>query len=244
MHIVVAGGTGVEGRFVVEQASEAGHEVTVVSRTKGTDLMTGAGLDPAIRPGSVVIDVSKVVTISAKKAVHFHETATRHLLAAEQRAGAAHHIALSIVGIDRVPLGYYKGKLRQEEVISTGGVPWTVLRATQFHEFPAQVVASLSGPIVPVPRVLSRTVAAREVAEELLRLAAGDPVGRAADFGGPETAYLPDLVRRFLRSRGSHRAVLPVPVPGPRDGLLPTADGPRGRQTFEEWLAKSGTLET
>lgn len=243
MHIAVAGGTGLVGRFVVEQARAAGHEVAVLSRTKGVELTTGAGLDAALTAGSVVIDVSNVQALTAAKSIGFFEAATRHLLEAEQRAGGAHHVALSIVGIDRVKLGYYQGKLRQEDVIRAGGVPWTVLRATQFHEFPAQLVARSSGPVVPAPRLLSRTVAAREVATELLRLATGDPVGMAPEMAGPQTAYLPDLVRRFLRSRGSHRVVVPAPIPGPRDGLLPTGDGPRGRQTFDEWLAESGTLD-
>jgi uncharacterized protein YbjT (DUF2867 family) len=237
MHIAVAGGTGLVGRFVVDQARAAGHEVTVLSRTKGTDLMTGAGLEKALQPGSAVIDVSNVKAVGKKKSVEFFEAATRHLLEAEQRVGAAHHIALSIVGIDRVRLGYYQGKLRQEEVIRGGTVPWTVLRATQFHEFAAQTAARSPGPIVPVPRMQSQTVAAREVAAELVRLATAEPVGAAPDLAGPEVAYLPDLVRRFLRSRGSRRIVLPVPMPGPRNGLLPTSDGPRGRQTFDEWLA-------
>jgi uncharacterized protein YbjT (DUF2867 family) len=237
MHIAVAGGTGLVGRFVVDQARAAGHEVTVLSRTKGTDLLTGAGLDKAIQPGSAVIDVSNVQAVGKRKSVQFFETATRHLLDAEQRVGAAHHVALSIVGIDRVRLGYYQGKLRQEEVIRAGAVPWTVLRATQFHEFTAQTVARSTGPIVPAPRMQTQTVAAREVAAELVRLATAEPVGAAPDIAGPEVSFLPDLVRRFLHSRGSRRVVLPVPMPGPRNGLLPTTDGPRGKQTFEEWLA-------
>ncbi len=239
MHIAVAGGTGVVGRFVVERARQEGHEVAVLSRTKGVDLTTGAGLDTALRPGSVVIDVANVQALGARKSARFFELATRNLLSAEQRVGAAHHVALSIVGIDRVKIGYYQGKLRQEEVISSGAVPWTVLRATQFHEFTAQVAARTPGPFVAAPRMRSQTVAAREVAAELVRLATGDPVGRAPDLAGPEVGYLPDQVRSFLRSRGSYRLVLPVPIPGPRDGLLPTADGPRGRQTFAEWLAES-----
>jgi uncharacterized protein YbjT (DUF2867 family) len=239
MHLAVAGGTGLVGRFVVDQARQAGHEVAVLSRTKGVDLTTGAGLDAVLRPDSVVIDVANVHALGARRSARFFETSTRHLLAAEQRAGAAHHVALSIVGIDRVTLGYYRGKLRQEEVIRAGSVPWTVLRATQFHEFTAQTAARVAGPVVPAPRMRCQTVAAREVAAELLRLATGDPVGRAPDLAGPEVAYLPDLVRSFLRSRGSHRVVVPVPVPGPRDGLLPTSDGPRGTQTFADWLEAS-----
>lgn len=242
MHIAVAGGTGLVGRFLVGQAQQAGHEVTVLSRAKGVDLTTGAGLDGALRGDSVVVDVSNVVAVAERRSVAFFEAATRHLLDAEKRAGAAHHVALSIVGIDRVRLGYYQGKLRQEELIRAGSVPWTVLRATQFHEFPAQLVARATGPVVPAPRMQTQTVAAREVAVELLRLATGEPAGMAPEIAGPEIAYLPDLVRRYLHARGSHRVVVPVPLPGPRDGLLPRADGPRGKQTFDEWLDEAGTL--
>lgn len=239
MHLAVAGGTGLVGRFVVDQARAAGHEVAVLSRTKGVNLTTGAGIETALRPGSVVIDVSNVVAVGARKSIRFFDTATRHLLDAERRVGAAHHVALSIVGIDRVRLGYYQGKARQEEIIAAGAVPWTVLRATQFHEVCAQTAARSPGPIVPAPRMLAQTVAAREVATELLRLAVGEPGGRAPDLAGPQVAYLPDLIRRFLRSRGSRRLVVPIPVPAPRDGLLPTTEGPRGEQTFDDWLAES-----
>lgn len=239
MHLAIAGGTGMVGRQVVEQARTAGHDVTVLSRSNGHDLLTGRGLDDALRNGSVVIDVSNVAAVSKARSIRFFETATRNLLAAEERAGARHHVALSIVGIDRVRLGYYLGKLRQEEVVRAGTVPWTVLRATQFHEFPAQLAARSRGPVVPAPRLQSQTVAAREVAAELLRLAVGEPAGMAPELAGPDVAYLPDVVRGYLRARGMRRLVLPLPMPGPADGLLPQSAGPRGTQTFDEWLAEA-----
>ena len=177
------------------------------------------------------------MALGARKSVRFFETATRHLLDAEQRAGAAHHVALSIVGIDRVRLGYYRGKLRQEEVISAGSVPWTVLRATQFHEFPAQTAARVPGPLVPAPRMRTQTVAAREVAAELVRLATGEPVGRAPDIAGPEIAYLPDLLRRFLRARGGRTGWwcrYPCPAP-PTVCCRPTTARAGGRPSTSGW---------
>jgi uncharacterized protein YbjT (DUF2867 family) len=244
MRLVVAGGTGCVGRFVVEAARGAGHEVGVISRATGTDLVSGTGLAEALQGADAVIDVSNYLGVSRSKSMQFFATATGNLLAAGAKAGVGHHVALSIVGIDRVPLGYYAGKLRQEEVLAGGDVPWTVLRATQFHEFPAQFLARLKGPLVAVPRMRSATVAAREVAEHLLELAAGPAMGRAPDLAGPQVHQMADLIRRLVRALGQRRLVLPVRLPGRAGagmaggGLLPTGAGPRGRQTFDEWLAE------
>ena len=245
MIIAVAGGTGVVGRHVVAVAREAGHEPVVLSRARGTDLLTGVGLVEALLPAQVLIDVSNTRSITKAGSVGFFEAATTKLLAAGREAGIQHHVALSIVGIDRVASGYYEGKRRQEGLVIAGAVPWTILRATQFHEFPAQLLARLRGPVAPVPEMRTQPVAAREVAEHLVRLATGDPVGQAPDLAGPQVHDLPDLVRRLLNSRGQRRLVVPVRSPGPvgtamaTDGLLPQSDGPRGVQTFDEWLVAS-----
>ena len=243
MRIAVAGGTGVVGRYVTGHAREHGHDVVVMSRTKGVDLSTGDGLARALDGVEVVIDVSNVAAMSARKSIAFFDTATRHLLAAEQSAGVAHHVALSIVGVDRVPFGYYAGKLAQEAAIAAGSVPWTVLRATQFHEFAAQVLGRVAGPIVPVEKMRTATVAATEVAEHLVRLATAAPAGLATELAGPEVHELPDLVRRELRHQGRRRIVVPVKQPGEAgrlmadDALLPAGDCVRGMLTFDEWLA-------
>lgn len=231
------------GRHVVSVASAAGHETVVVSRSRGVDVLSGSGLDEALHGVDAVVDVSNVVATSRARAVRFFGTATQNLLAAGARAGVTHHVALSIVGIDRVPLGYYAGKLRQEEVLAAGPLPWTVLRATQFHEFPGQLIDRMPGPVVAVPRMRSATVAAHEVAAQLVSLAVAPARGRAPDLGGPEVREMRDLVRAVLRVRGRRRLVLPVRLPGrvgremAGDGLLPGPDAVRGTQTFDDWLA-------
>ncbi|WP_236655525.1 SDR family oxidoreductase [Streptacidiphilus carbonis] len=243
MRVAVAGGTGVVGRLVVAALEAEGHEAVVLSRSKGVDLTTGAGLDRALDGVGAVIDVSNTITIRRSTAVSFFERAAGHLLAAGTKAGVSHHVALSIVGCDRVGLGYYAGKVRQEELVLAGPVPGSVLRATQFHEFAAQLLER-GGPMpfVLAPRMRSQPVAASEVATALVELATGDPVGMAPDLAGPEVREMSDLVRAVLRARGSRRPVLSPRLPGAvgramlGSGLLPSAPGPRGTQTFEQWL--------
>ncbi|TWG12376.1 SDR family oxidoreductase [Actinoplanes teichomyceticus] len=244
MRMAVAGGTGMIGRLVVGQARAAGHEAVVIARSAGVDVTTGAGLDEALRGADVVIDVTNIATMNRGVATRFFETVTRTLQEAERRAGVTHHVLLSIVGVDRVPWGYYRAKLRQEEVALAGGVPATVLRATQFHEFAVQSLTRFPGPVAVVPRMLSQPVAAREVAAELVRLAAGPPLGMAPEMAGPEPVPLADMVRRAARRHGPRKLVLGVPMPGragramATGGNLPDRPGVRGTQTFGQWLAE------
>jgi uncharacterized protein YbjT (DUF2867 family) len=246
MELAVVGGTGLVGRLVAEAARAAGHRPVVLARSTGVDVTTGAGLDDALQGAEVVIDVSNLTTIRRRQSVAFFEAGTRQLLAAGQRAGVRHHVALSIVGIDRVDLGYYDGKRRQEALVLAGDVPGSVVRATQFHEFAAQLLARSGGPVGFVPRMLTQPIAAREVADLLVDLAAGNPVGMAPDVAGPEQLEMVDMVRRLLRARGSRRVVVPVRLPGAvgramaTGGLLPSGPGPRNGQTFGEWLAAAG----
>ena len=234
------------GRHVVAALTSGGHEPIVLARSRGVDLVTGKGLDEALVGVAAVVDVSNVVTTRRATSVAFFSAATNHLLAAGQRAGVAHHVALSIVGIDRVDYGYYEGKRRQEELVLGGPVPARVLRATQFHEFPAQVLSAVPGPIAPVIRMRIQPVAAREVAAALAALAVGDAVGLAPELAGPQEHELVDLARRVLKARGQRRVVFPFRMPGAagRDlaggGVLPQSSGRRGTQTFDEWLAADG----
>jgi uncharacterized protein YbjT (DUF2867 family) len=247
-HVAVAGGTGAVGRHVVGALTQAGHEVTVIARSAGVDLLTGKGLTEALEPASVVIDVSNPRSSSKRKAVRFFGQGTANLLAAERQAGVHHHVALSIVGSDRVDLGYYFGKRRQEELIRAGDIPWTILRATQFHEFPAQLAERVPGPVLPVPVMTTQPVAAKEVAQVLAELAVADPAGRVTEMSGPQVHQMPDLARRLLHARGSHRAVLPVRLPGrvgrdlAGDGLLPAGEGRRGTLTFDRWLDQDAAV--
>ncbi|MFC6258469.1 SDR family oxidoreductase, partial [Kocuria oceani] len=161
MRIAVAGGTGVVGRHVVETARGRGHEVVVLARSQGVDLSTGAGLDLA--GVQAVVDVTSIRTTSGRSATRFFTEVTRHLLAAERAAGVGHHLVLSIVGLDDAPYGYYAGKAAQERLVQAGEVPWTLLRATQFHEFAGQVHERMRlGPVALVPAMRSQPIAARE----------------------------------------------------------------------------------
>ena len=245
MRVAVAGGTGLVGRHVVEALRGAGHDPVVLARSCGVDLTSGTGLDQALIGVDVVVDVSNVFTASRRVSVAFFTASTQHLLDAGRRAGVRHHVALSIVGVDRVDTGYYAGKLAQEELVLAGPLPATVLRATQFHEFAGQLLARSHGPLAVVPRMRVQPVAAREVGQALVGIVLTGPAGRAPDLAGPAEHELVDLARQVLRAHRSRRRVLPVRLPG-RAGqamasgaLLPVGVGPgqRGRQSFAEWLA-------
>jgi len=242
MRIAVAGGTGRVGRLVVEAAGSSGHEPVVLARSAGVDLTTGAGLDAALAGVAAVIDVSDPATTSRRKATAFYERAAEHLLPAEQRAGIRHHVVLSIVGIDRLELGYYRAKQRQEALAMAGPVPASVLRATQFHEFTLQV-SERGGRFALAPVMRSQPIAAREVAAALLELALSEPAGLVPELAGPRAEDMAVLVSRVVRAGPKRRIVVPVRLPGrlgramAGGALLPKGPGPRGQQTFDEWFA-------
>jgi uncharacterized protein YbjT (DUF2867 family) len=270
MRVAVAGGTGVVGRHVVELLGAAGHDAVVLTRSTGHDLSapdaaaaaTDGARPDAAAPGSAparaprglaaaldgcaaVIDVSSISTTSAAASTAFFGAVTRNLLAAERAAGVPHHLALSIVGAAAAPSAYYAGKKLQEDLVTAQPGGWSILRATQFHEFAAQMAQQgRMGPIQVVPTMRSQPVAAAEVAEELVEIALGEPRGLDRDLGGPREENMADMVRRYLAATGHKRPVLQVPLPGAwgtalRDGTLLTAPGARlGRQGFAEWLAE------
>ena len=244
MKVAVAGGTGLLGRLVVAELERRGDVPVVLARSHGVDLTTGAGLGRALRGVTTVIDVSNVTTVSRRRAVAFFTAATTHLLGAADRAGVRHVVALSIVGADTVDFGYYLGKRRQEELLAAGPVPWTLLRATQFHEFAGQLVDRSPGPVVVVPRMASRPVAAREVAARLVELAHSAPRGVAEPMAGPEELDMAGLVRRWLRATGRRRVVLSVRLPGragaafASGGLLPRPPFVTGTETAGEHLSR------
>ncbi|SDO53188.1 Uncharacterized conserved protein YbjT, contains NAD(P)-binding and DUF2867 domains [Nakamurella panacisegetis] len=243
MRVAVAGGTGLLGRKVVGALQDAGHGSVVLARSAGVDITTGQGLDEALAGVDTLIDVSNVTTIGRAKSVRFFTSASRHLLDSGRRAGVRHHVALSIVGVDRVDFGYYQGKRAQEELVLGSGAPVSVLRATQFHEFAGQFLDRGRGPAL-VPRMRSQPIAAAEVAQALVELAAGEPVGRTPDLAGPRVEDMIAMVRAVNAHRGRPRFILPIRFPGRAgtamagDGLLPLQDGPRGRQTFTQWLGE------
>lgn len=244
MRIAIAGGTGTVGRHAVDAARERGHEVVVLTRSNGIDLVSGDGLADALDGVDAVIDTSNLNSTSAKAATEFFTSVTRNLLAAETAAGVRHHVALSIVGIDRAPYGYYAAKLAQERAVEAGEVPWTILRAMQFHEFAGQMLQGLTlGGLHLAPRVRTQPIAAREVGERLVELAEGAPSGHAPDLAGPREERLEDMIRRLAAATGVRGPVIPVSLPMKqfaamrRGDTLPGPGATIGRQTFDEWLA-------
>lgn len=237
--VLVAGGTGTLGRAVVEQLLASGADVRVLSRGRRRhrhsdvehvrgDLRTGAGLDAA---------VSGVATI-VQCAEHVH-----HLVAAAKQAGTPHLLYTSIVGADRVSV--YRRKVADEQLIATSGVPWSVLRATQFHDLIAVLLRMLAKPpVLMVPAGWSfQPVDVREVGDRLARLALGEPVGRAPDFGGPQIRAISDLARSYLAMVGKRRPILPVWLPGQvfrayRAGGHLAPEHAAGTITFEQYLTE------
>lgn len=239
--VAVAGGTGVVGTHVVDAARRRGHRVRVLSRSNGVDL-AGAG-PPDLAGIEVVIDVASVATGSARASRAFFGSVTRNLVAAGRAAGVRHHIALSVVGIESVPGGYYAGKLLQERLLRESGVGWTLLRATQFHEFARQGHGQVRvGPWRVVPAMTAQPVAAAEVAERLVALAEAGPAGRVPDLGGPQRLRTVDMLRAYSATTDRPARFVSVPVPGRvgralREGALTCGDGAdRGALTFEAWL--------
>ncbi|KRA24411.1 3-beta hydroxysteroid dehydrogenase [Microbacterium sp. Root61] len=243
MKIAVAGGTGTVGAPLVQIALARGHEVTVLSRATGVDLRTGGGLPARLDGIDVLIDVLSVPTVSAEESTAFFSATTGTLLEAERTAATPHHLALSIVGIDRAPDAYYAGKVAQEKLIVESDVPWTILRATQFHEFAGQMFDRAKlGPLHVAPKMRTQPIAAAEVAAHLVDLAEAAPAGRVTDLAGPREESLVEMVRAYARSRGTKGWIPAIGLPGAfgkaqRDGsLLPGPDAVLGTQTFAEWM--------
>jgi uncharacterized protein YbjT (DUF2867 family) len=241
MKVAVAGGTGVVGRLTVEAVRGNGDEPVVLARSTGVELVSGNGLDEALAGAGAVIDVSNIASTRASVVSEFFEATSRNLMRAAAEAGVGHIVALSIVGVDHVPFGYYEGKLRQEEVLAGSPVPVSILRAAQFHEFPGQYLARSSGRFVVVPKWRTQPVAAREVATALAALATASPV-EMSELAGPREENMADLLRQVLAERGERRRVIEVRVPGAGGRAMATGGGlpgpgvRLGTQTFADWL--------
>lgn len=243
MKIAVAGGTGTVGRLVVERAREARHDVAVLSRAAGVDLRDRASVERALAGADALVDVASVGTTSAATSTEFFAAASGNLLAAAASAGVGHAVLLSIVGVDRNPNGYYAGKVLQEQLFEDSAVPWSILRATQFHEFAGQVAAQARlGPLQLAPRARVQPVAAAEVAARLVDIAVAGPQGRVSDLAGPREERLDRMIRAWVRRDGPRRLVIPVSIPGAqmrgmREGLaLPGPGATIAGPSFDAWL--------
>lgn len=250
MRIAVAGATGKIGTLTVAALERDGHDVARISRSLGVDLSTGTGLEEALAGAQVAIDVTNGPATSRAETVAYFGTATRHLLAAEQRIGVRHHVLLSIVGIDRIEgSAHYAAKREQERLVAASPVPWTIVPATQFHDYAAMVTSwSEQDGVAKIAPLLIQPIAPADVADVLAEIAAGEPKGRYADVAGPEPQDLVDMARRTNQARG--RKVKLVPTWSAQSGLemagnvLLPGDGARiASTTFDQWLAEQESAQ-
>jgi len=213
MKIVVIGGTGRIGANVVARLQRKGHDVIAASPTTGVDTITGEGLKDVLAGVQVVVDVANAPNFEDHAVMEFFQTSGRNLLAAEAMAGVRHHIALSVVGADRLPKnGYLRAKVVQENLIKTAAIPYTILRATQFFEFAAAIAQSgANGQTIRLPTALIQPVASDDVAALLARIAGVAPLNLTVEIGGPELIGMDGFARRFLEAKGDYRQVIGDP---------------------------------
>lgn len=246
MNIVVIGGTGLIGSKTVAILRKGGHEVVAGSPQSGINTITGEGLNEAMAGTQVVIDLANSPSFEDKAVLEFFETSGRNLLAAEAAANVRHHIALSIVAVDRTDNGYFRAKVAQENLIKSSGIPYTIVRSTQFLEFLRGIAdSSADGNMVTLPPVLFQPIAADDVAANVADVAVAAPRNGIVEIAGPERAQFNEVVARYLKAIGDPREVVSDPEArywGGRvdeDSLVPLGEARLGRIGFDEWLRRS-----
>jgi uncharacterized protein YbjT (DUF2867 family) len=247
MKIVVVGGTGLIGSKTVAILRSGGNEVLAASAKRGINTVTGEGLREAIAGAQVVIDVSNAPSFEAKAVLEFFETSGRNLLAAEAAAGVRHHITLSVVGVDRVPgQGYYRAKVAQEKMVRVSGIPYTIIRSTQFFEFLGRIAdANTDGSVVRLPPGLLQPIAADDVADFIAEAALFCPRNGIIEIAGPEQAPFNEIVARYLKGVGDPREVVSDPKARyfggqlAENSLVPLGDTRLGRLHLDAWLGRS-----
>jgi uncharacterized protein YbjT (DUF2867 family) len=247
MKIVVIGGTGLIGSKTVAILRQGGHEVVAASRKGGVDTVTGEGLKEAMAGAQAVIDLSNAPSSDRQVVLEFFETSGRNLLAAEAAASVRHHVALSIVGTDRVPdQGYFRAKVAQEKLIEASGIPYTIIRSTQFLEFIGGIAdASTDGNVVRLAPSLFQPIAADDVAAVVAEVALANPRNGIAEIAGPERAPFNEIVARYLKAIGDQRKVVKdsdARYFGGRleeTSLVPLGEARLGHLNLEEWLRRS-----
>jgi uncharacterized protein YbjT (DUF2867 family) len=245
MKIVVIGGTGLIGSKVVARLRALDHEVVVGSPSNGINTMTGEGLAAAMEGAAVVVDLSNSPSFADHDVLDFFTTSGRNLFAAELAAGVRHHIALGVVGTERLQdSGYFRGKAAQEKLIAASGVPYTIVRSTQFFEFLGGIAqAGTAGGEVRLSNAHVQPIATDDIAAAVARAALGQPVNGQFEVAGPERVGLADLVRRYLAALGDARKVVADPdaayfgVKLDDKSLTPGANAQLGAIRFEEWMA-------
>ena len=247
MKIVVIGGSGLIGTKLVNNLRHHGHDVVAASPSSGVNTITGEGLAKALTSAQVVVDVANSPSWEDTAVLDFFETSGRNLLAAEGAAGVGHHVALSVVGTDRLlASGYFRAKMAQESLIKASKIPFTIVRATQFFEFVGGIAQfSTEGAVVRLPSALMQPIVSDDVAVALADVAIAEPLNDTVEVAGPEPIRMDELVRRFLSAKGDLRKVITdvralyygVEV---NDQSLVPGDNPRlGPTRFEDWLTQS-----
>jgi uncharacterized protein YbjT (DUF2867 family) len=247
MKIVVIGGSGLIGKKVVKKLGDRGHEVVPASPSSGVNTVTGEGLGQALAGAQVVVDVANAPSWEDKAVLEFFEKGGRNLLAAEKVAGVRHHVALSVVGTDRLlASGYFRAKMAQENLIKAAGIPWTIVRATQFFEFVGAIAQTATeGQTVRLSSALMQPIVSDDVAAELADVAVTEPLNGTVDLAGPEQIRMDELVRRFLTASRDPRHVITDPqagyygVPVNDQSLVPDKKPRLGRTRFADWLSRS-----
>jgi uncharacterized protein YbjT (DUF2867 family) len=246
MKIVVIGGTGLIGSKTVAILRQGGHEVVAGSPKSGVNSITGEGLKQAMAGAQVVIDLTNSPSFDDKAVLEFFETSGRHLLPAEAAAGVRHHVALSIIAIDRSDNGYFRAKLAQEKLIVASGIPYTIIRATQFLEFLGGIAdSSAEGNIVRLPPCLFQPIAADDVAAVVAEVALAAPRNGIVEIAGPERAPFNKIVARYLKAVGDPREVVSDPEARYWGGrveelsLVPLGEARLGHIGLDEWLRRS-----
>jgi uncharacterized protein YbjT (DUF2867 family) len=246
MKIVIIGGSGLIGSKVVRKLRDQGNETVPASPNTGVNTLTGEGLAEALKGAAVVVDVSNSPSFEDTAVLNFFRTSTTNLLAAEVAAGVRHHVALSVVGTDRLSeSGYMRAKIVQEKLIKQSTIPYSIIHATQFFEFIKGIAdGATNGTTVRLAPVLIQPMAAEDVATEVTKVAVGAPLNGIVELGGPEQFRMDELVRRYLAARDDPRSVIADPHAryygaelGERT-LVPDNNAMIGRIKFEDWLSQ------
>lgn len=248
MKLVVIGGTGLIGKKLVPLLRQRGHEAVPASPSTGVNALTGEGLAGALTGTDVVVDVSNSPSWADDAVMAFFDASTRNLLAAERAAAVKHHVAVSVVGVDRMPdSGYMRAKVNQERLVESGGVPYTVVRATQFFEFLGGIADSgAEADAVRLSTALMQPLAADDVADALADVAVGTPLNATVELAGPEAMPIAEFVGRYLAASGDRREVIAdprAPYYGAKMGDRGIAPGPNprlGPTRFADWAARAG----
>jgi uncharacterized protein YbjT (DUF2867 family) len=248
MKIVVIGGSGLIGSKTVAILRQGGHEVIAASPNSGVNTVTGEGVKEVVAGAQVVVDLANSPSFEDKAVLEFFENAGRNLLPAEAAAGVRHHVALSIVAIDRTDNGYFRAKLAQEKLIEASGIPYTIIRATQFMEFLRGIAdSSAKENVVRLPHILFQPIAADDVAAIVADVALAAPRGGVVEIAGPERAPFNEIVARYLKAVGDPREVVRDPEARYWGGrveersLVPLGEARLGHIGLDEWLRRSQT---